>query len=173
MEAKLKVRPATEDDLEQLLGLAEQRRQQYRLYQPQFWRPAEDAVQQQRGFFRSLLDDDQAVVLLAELRSEFKGFVIARTLSAPPVYQPGGLTCLVDDFTVLDAADWSRVGPALLDGVRNWGAENGAVQLVVVTAHLDEPKRAALQEAQLTLASEWWVGSAIGHPPDGHVKASG
>jgi len=166
MDAEVEVRRATEDDLEDLLGLAEQRRQQYRRYQSQFWRPAEDAVQQQRGFFRGLIDDAQAVVLLAELRSQFRGFVMARTLSAPPVYDPGGLTCLVDDFAVLDPVDWPRVGPALLDRARNWGAEKGAAQLVVVTAHLDEPKRTALQEAHLTLASEWWVGPiADGHPP--------
>jgi len=73
MDAEVEVRRATEDDLEDLLGLAEQRRQQYRRYQSQFWRPAEDAVQQQRGFFRGLIDDAQAVVLLAELRSQFRG----------------------------------------------------------------------------------------------------
>lgn len=162
---ELRTRRASADDLEDLLGLAEQRRQQYQRYQPQFWRPAEDAVQQQRGFFRSLLNDDQVFVLLAELKSELRGFIIARTVSAPPVYNPGGFTCLVDDFAVLDPADWPKVGLALLEAARNWGADNGAVQLVVVTAHLDDSKRAALQAAQLTLASEWWAGPTAHRPP--------
>jgi hypothetical protein len=165
MAADLRVRRATEDDLDALLELAEQRRQQYRQYQPRFWRPAEDAVQKQRGFFGSLLGDHQAVVLIAESSSALRGFVIARTLSAPAVYDPGGLTCMVDDFTVNDPADWAGVGPALLDAVRSWSVDKGAVQLVVVTAHLDELKRSALQEAELTLASEWWVGPTGALPP--------
>jgi GNAT superfamily N-acetyltransferase len=166
MGAELTVRRATDADLEQLLGLAEQRRQQYRSYQPQFWQPAEDAVQQQRGYFKRMLDDDQAIVLLAELESELRGFVIARIVTAPPVYNPGGLTCMVDDFAVLEPADWPGAGVALLQGARNWAAEKGAAQLVVVTAHLDQPKRAALRGAQLRLASEWWVGPTAGRPPD-------
>lgn len=158
MNVGLRVRGATEEDLEDLLRLAQQRREQYRSYQPQFWRPAQDAVQRQRGFFESLLADDQVVLLVAELGSEFRGFVIARAVSAPPVYSPGGLTCVVDDFTVVEPADWRTVGPALLEAARTWGADNGAAQLVVVTAHLDQPKRAALGAAQMTLASEWWSG---------------
>ncbi|SDT09476.1 hypothetical protein SAMN04488543_3018 [Friedmanniella luteola] len=46
----------------------------------------------------------------------------------------------------------------LLDAVRAWAADRGAAQLVVVTAHLDEPERAALRSSGLTVASEWWAG---------------
>jgi hypothetical protein len=35
--------------------------------------------------------------------------------------------------------------------------QRGAVQAVVVTAHLDEPKRQALRACGLEVASEWWV----------------
>jgi hypothetical protein len=31
--------------------------------------------------------------------------------------------------------------------------------VVVVTAHLDQPKRDALRSCGLSMASEWWVGS--------------
>lgn len=165
MATELRVRRATEDDLQEVLKLADLRRDEYRRYQSRFWRPADDAVSRQRDFFSSLFTDDHAIVLVAEVGSKVRGFIIARTLSAPPVYDPGGLTCVVDDFTVSDPADWAAAGPALLDGVRTWSAEQGAVQLVVVTAHLDKAKRAALQEARLTLASEWWVGPTAPRPP--------
>jgi hypothetical protein len=35
--------------------------------------------------------------------------------------------------------------------------QRGAVQAVVVTAQLDEPKREALRACGLEVASEWWV----------------
>lgn len=107
-----------------------------------------------------MLDDDQAVVLVAySASSSLRGFAIARSTEAPPVYNPGGRTCIVDDFSVAEPADWPNAGRALIDAVRSWGNDLGAVQLVVVTAHLDEPKRAALRAAHLQVASEWWVGT--------------
>lgn len=154
----LDVRRATLDDLEQLLTIAAERRSSYAEYQPWFWRPARDAVDHQRAYFASLLDDDQSRVVAAVEGAELHGFAIARLVPAPPVYDPGGPSCLVDDFAVVDPGKWSITGPLLLGALRVWAAGLGAVQLVVVTAHLDDRKRAALQGSGLTPASEWWVG---------------
>ncbi|CAA9301374.1 MAG: hypothetical protein AVDCRST_MAG61-1029 [uncultured Friedmanniella sp.] len=155
----LRVQRATVDDLDELLRMADARRKTYAEYQPRFWRPAADAVDRQRPYLSSLLDDDDTLVLTAAADgSELRGFAIGRLLPAPPVYDPGGVSCVVDDFAVVDPEEWLTVGPALLDGLRRWAAGRGAVQLIVVTAHLDEPKRAALRSQDLTLASEWWVG---------------
>jgi len=138
------------------------RRQEYAGYQPQFWRPATDAVDRQRAFFASLIDEDDTFVVVAREGVNVHGFAVARTVVAPPVYDPGGLTCAVDDFAVADPTEWPTVGPLLLDAVRAWGFERGATQLVVVVAHLDQPKRAFLKTAQLDIASEWWVAPIPG-----------
>ena len=65
------------------------------------------------------------------------GFLIAALLPAPPVYDPGGLTCQIDDFTVGYEEKWATTGPALLRAGLAEAARRGAVQAVVVTAHLD------------------------------------
>jgi len=65
---------------------------------------------------------------------------------------------LIDDFCVADPATWPTVGAALLADVQSAAAARGAVQNVVVCGHLDEPKRAFLREAGLSLASEWYIG---------------
>ena len=39
---------------------------------------------------------------------------IAAIIGAPPVYDPGGLTCMIDDFCVADPVGWATVGRALL-----------------------------------------------------------
>jgi len=86
------------------------------------------------------------------------GFLIATLAAAPPVYDPGGLACIVDDFTVADSADWPTVGADLLRAIRHAASGRGAAQIVVVTAQLDEAKRATLAASGLSVASEWWVG---------------
>jgi GNAT superfamily N-acetyltransferase len=157
--AVIHVDRAHREDLEEVLQIAAARRQQYVGYQPQFWRPAHDAVDRQREFFASLLADDDTFLAVARDGGKVYGFALARMVDAPPVYDPGGPSCVVDDFAVADPADWSNVGPMLLDAVRTWGADHGATQLVVVVAQLDGAQRAVLEESRLTIASEWWVGA--------------
>jgi hypothetical protein len=54
---------------------------------------------------------------------------------------------------------WLRIAPLLFDALGNWATSRGAAQIIVVTAHADKPKRAALKSLGLTVASEWWVGA--------------
>jgi GNAT superfamily N-acetyltransferase len=153
------VRVAVPADVERLVQLAARRRAQYHQYQPRFWQPAEDASEKQRRFFQALIDDEAvAVLVVTEAAGDLRGFAVARTVDAPPVYDPGGPTCLVDDFTVSDDSEWPRTGALLLEAVSRWADGRGATQLVVVTAHLDEGKRRLLRSSELSLASEWWVG---------------
>ncbi|MCL4545642.1 MAG: hypothetical protein M1118_13785 [Chloroflexi bacterium] len=76
---------------------------------------------------------------------------------APPVYDPGGSSCEIDDFCVAQAGDWQTVGEALLTEANREAKARGAVQCVVVCGHLDLPKRAMLSALGFTVASEWWV----------------
>jgi len=153
----LRAERARRADLEQLLDIAATRRQEYATYQPQFWRPAADAVARQRDFFGSLVEDEDTFIVVARNGENVHGFAVARTVDAPPVYHPDGMTCVVDDFAVAEPSDWPTVGPLLLDAVRIWASARGATQLIVVVAHLDQAKRAMLRTAQLDIASEWWV----------------
>ncbi len=152
------VRAAVIADLEPVLAIADRRRRQYAAYQPQFWNPAPDAVAKQRAFFESLIADSAALFAVAVSADRVRGFVIGRVVPEPPVYDPGGPTCLIDDFAIDDPESWACTGARLLTFAQHWASERGAAQLVVVTASADEAKRAALKSAGLTPASEWWVG---------------
>jgi GNAT superfamily N-acetyltransferase len=158
MGVEFQVRAAVATDLESLIAIAAKKREQYQSYEPQFWRPASDAVDKQRQFFRALIKDEDVAVVVATGPRHVQGFAMARTLEAPPVYDPGGLTCLVDDFAVDDDSDWPKVGPLLLQALAGWAASRGASQVVIVTARMDGAKRQVLRDAQLSVASEWWVG---------------
>jgi len=73
------------------------------------------------------------------------------------VYGPGGLTCQIDDFAVAPVTRWPTTGTELLRAALAEAGGLGAVQAVVVTGHLDHPKRQALRACGLEIASEWWV----------------
>lgn len=156
------VRKADQEDLTSVLDLAAKRRVEYAEHQPRFWRPAEDAWARQSDFFGSLFSDPDVCFLVAGDSGELAGFVVVRLVPAPPVYDPGGPTCLVDDFVVEDPSDWATVGAELIDAARAWALERSAVQLVVVTGQHDLAKRKALVSAGLAIASEWWVGETVG-----------
>lgn len=151
------VRKAVPADLPAMVALSAAKRAQYEAYQPVFWRRAPNADEQQTGFFAHQLGRENVIALVSEEDGQVVGFVIAALVSSPPVYAPGGLTCLVDDFCVAGPDRWSDIGEELLTEVRQSARERGAAQLLVVCGHLDDPKRTLLGDGGLRIASEWWV----------------
>lgn len=159
-----RIRVAEGCDLEEILKLANAKRLEYETYQPVFWRVATDAIAQQTSYIACQIADEKVITLVATSESKVVGFVIGRLVPAPPVYNPGGLTCSIDDFVVNESDSWETVGVDLLLQVRKTALSRGAAQVVVVCGHLDEPKRKALEKSSLTIASEWWVASLKSAP---------
>jgi hypothetical protein len=157
-------RPATHDDVAAVAALAALRRGDYEAHQPRFWRQAHDALERHTAYLHGLVDAADFLFLVAGLpvaggTGPVSGFVIARLVPAPPVYEPGGTTCLIDDFAVEREDAWATLGAVLLQDVSRAARTRGAVQVVVVCGRHDEPKRSALRAAGLVAASEWWYGS--------------
>jgi GNAT superfamily N-acetyltransferase len=156
MGRELGVRRAGSNDIEAMVLLAAKKREQYRDYSPTFHRPADDAIELQRPWFEHLVEDDHVGTLVHEDEDGVvDGFLIASLVPAPPVYDPGGLTCLVDDFAVADPSLWAGVGRDLLRKAQAWAQPLGAAQTVVVCGPRDEPKRRMLLDTGLHVASEW------------------
>ena len=151
------IRPAGQADLDAMTALAAMRREQYARYQPMFWRPAADAEQKQRPYLAKLVASDDVITLVSDDTGRVTGLLIATLTPAPAVYDPGGLTCQIDDFVVSPAGKWPTTGAELLRAGLAEADRRGAIQAVVVTGHLDEPKRQALRACGLEIASEWWV----------------
>ena len=152
------IRPAHADDVPAMVALSEQKRLEYERYQPVFWRKAADSAASQLPYFRNLLTRENIIALVCAGERGLDGFIIAAIIGAPPVYDPGGLTCMIDDFCVAGSAGWATVGAALLREVGQQAQARGANQQVVVCGHLDEAKRAMLRAGGLTIASEWYTG---------------
>lgn len=154
------IRPATAADTEAIAAMAARRRMQYSTYQPVFWAPAPNAEEVHKPYLSALIANEGVISLVCESSGELTGFVIASVGDAPAVYEPGGRTCMIDDFAV-QPGRWNSTGAELLKAAIEVAAASGAIQAVVVTGHLDHEKRDALRACGLSIASEWWVTSAL------------
>jgi len=164
-DVSVTIRAATTDDLDAVVDLAAAARAGYAVHQPVFWRTAPDARGADRSYLAGQITDDSVISFVATEPDRGRedggevvvGFAVGVLHPAPPVYDPGGPTCTVDDFTVDDPARWVTTGAELLRELRSRAATLGAVQVVVVVGAHDHPKRAALAAAGLTPASQWWT----------------
>ncbi|TDC84795.1 N-acetyltransferase [Nonomuraea deserti] len=151
------IRSASPGDVAAIAELMARRRETYEQYQPVFWRRAADARARHAGFLATLVNDSKAIFRVAEREGLFAGFAVATLVSPPPVYDPGGPACTLDDYAVVDDGDWATIGADLLRAVTQEARRRGAAQVVVVCGHADEAKREALRLSGLSIASEWWT----------------
>jgi hypothetical protein len=122
-----------------------------------FWRPASGSREAQRSFFEKLVASGESICLVHDADKVLNGFIIGTVISAPPVYDPGGKVCMIDDFVVSESSLWSTVGVALRDETERRAALAGAVLSVTVCGQSDEAKRQVLLESGSHVASEWYV----------------
>lgn len=151
------IRVAQAEDVPAMVALSERYRARLEHYQPVFWRKAEGAAQAQTRYFLSLLPRTDVVALVHRAVNGLAGFLIATLQPAPPVYAPGGLTCVIDDFCVAEERYWPKAGAALLQEAMRGARERGAAQVVVVCPHRDQAKLTLLAAEELSVASEWHV----------------
>lgn len=157
------VREAMAGDIEAMVELAARRRAAYARQQPVFWREAKEARAVQAAYFESILSGGEAQAFVCEDEERrVVGFAIAEIRRAPPVYDPGGPACFVDDFCVLDDLLGQTAGKALLDEATAWAREKrGAVQTVVACGAHDQAKARLLADLGYGVSTEWHVRPLI------------
>jgi hypothetical protein len=149
------IRPATTADVPAILDIAEAKREEYQRYQPTFWRKAGDSREKHRPHLESLVENERVICRVHETDGLVDGFIFVSLVPAPPVYDPGGPVCLVDDFATKDPSGWDSFGAALLDDVIVEAKQRGAILAVVIAGHVDQPKRAMLAGVGYQIASAW------------------
>ncbi|MCP9487245.1 MAG: GNAT family N-acetyltransferase [Gaiellaceae bacterium MAG52_C11] len=153
------VRTGRAEDASRIAQLAELKREQYETYAPVFHRPKPDTRELHASFLASQVEIIERHVALVHEADDghINGFLIATIVPPPPVYDPGGLTCLVDDFVVDPPSLWASAGRELLDEATRISKQKGAVQTVVVCGPQDAPKRAMLVASGHAVVSEWFT----------------
>lgn len=155
------VKRASESDIPAMVLLSYEKRRNYEQAQPQFWKYAEKAEEIQTEWFMELMKKDDYILLVAHMNNDMYGFIIGRIMPAPEVYDPGGLTLMIDDFCVKDPALWQDVGTLLIDEIKALTKPKRAAQILVVCGVHDKPKGEFLKELGLNVASEWYVSSIL------------
>ena len=151
------IRKARASDIEAATELVEHDRRQRQKHQSLFWRRAAKSATATREFLGKLLTEPDTFFLVAVEGGQMLGFLVARKFPAPPVYDPGGDTYLIDDFCVLEPRHWLTVGEALLSHASTLIHEHGGVQIVIICADRDLAKAEMLRRSDLTIASNWWT----------------
>ena len=151
------IRKAIEKDAPRIADLADAKRRQYEAYQPVFHRPAANAKEMHESYLKGLVGKEGGIFLVFEDDGEVIGFIIAEVRSAPPVYDPGGKVCYVDDFVVADQGKWGSVGRQLLEAALRDARAAETVLGLVVCGPKDAEKRAALVAMGFDVAAEWFV----------------
>ena len=146
----------TQTDIAQMVVLSAKKRAEYEIAQPIFWKKAE-ANDIQEKWFSEHLTQPMVFSFVAKTSSQIIGFIIGQNIKAPAVYQPGGLTCIVDDFCVSTATAWDTVGSALINKLLSLSQTNGAVQILVVAGQHDLPKNNFLKNQNFAVVSEWFL----------------
>lgn len=152
-------RRARRSDLSGMVSLVETHRLALASYEPTFWRKAAASRRWTRLHFGLLLIR-RTWAIVAECDGQVCGFLIAIPQRAPPVFDPGMKTALIDDFCIAAGADYHAVATALFDHVRPLLRDAGFGQLVVISAVRDEAKSAFLRGQQIHPVSQWSVGSS-------------
>ncbi len=146
---EIRVRKAVEADAVQMAELSEQRRIQYQVDQPVFWRKAQDSRQVQTPFLATQIANADIIALVSEGEATLSGFVIADLRS--------GKVCEIDDFCVATPAAWATVGKALLEAVSQAAKVRSITSYEVVCGHLDQLKRAMLKNFGLAVDHYWFT----------------
>ena len=155
MNSIIKITKAS--DIPEMVALSYIKRKNAEKTQPQFWRYASGAEETQAKWFEELLARDDHILLSSEQNNQIQGFVIGRLVKAPEVYDPGGLTLMIDDFCVADNK-WDEIASSLISEIKILAKEKGASQMLVVSGAWDITKKDFLYKIGLSVASEWFVG---------------
>ena len=162
MTESFTVRDAKKSDLSQMVTLSSEKRLAYEKAEPQFWKRSVNADELQLEWFNKILEDKNHILLVGLIKNKIEGFIIGNLILAPSVYNPGGLTLMIDDFCVRTSLLWNSLGRDLLKEIKNRGKNNQAVQVLVVAGHHDKEKIDFLKKVKLSVVSEWYIGNIDG-----------
>jgi hypothetical protein len=151
------IRVAEEADAAEMAALSNSFRDLLESYSPVFWRKKEGIIPTHTTYMKGLINNPNQITLVYEQDGKIEGFITGLITQAPPVYDPGGPVCLVDDFVVRDARDWSTVGKELIQTCENSARFRNAVVVIVVSPIKCMEQREMLRDHGVEPVSEWRI----------------
>lgn len=136
--ARVRVRPATNDDYDALCPLFAELDRFHRLARPDFFQAAPEPVRS-RDFIATLTAGPGTAILVAGQPGQLSGLAIVRVheMAGLPIVIPRRMV-IVDAIVVAEA--WRRrgVGRAILDGTRDWAQKNNAAYVEIAVHEFNQ-----------------------------------
>ena len=151
------IRVAEETDAPEMASLSDSFRDLLQSYSPVFWRKKEGIIPTHITYMKGLINSPNQITLIYEKDGQIAGFLTGLITQAPPVYDPGGPVCLVDDFVVRHTDEWSTVGKELIQACENSARFRNAVVIIVVSPLKCDEQREMLRDHGIEPVSEWRV----------------
>jgi hypothetical protein len=98
---------------------------------------------------------DSVALVYEEPGRNIDGLILGRVMSSPPVYNPGGKACVIEDFVVATPAAWPELGAELIAAANDRVQQLGGVLLIVESMRAATAKRHMLFSQGFSLASDW------------------
>jgi len=140
-----------------MVALVSAKRAQLEAFEPVTWHASKNAPAMTEEFFRLQVAEQGPIFLVATDGPAVIGFINALLQPAPPVYDPGGKSIMIDDFAVVDGDIGDDAAMALLDAAISEGRGRGAMQVIIVAAAKDERAAKWFRARQLHVFSNWWT----------------
>jgi hypothetical protein len=142
--------------------MSKAKRLDYEKAQPKFWSYAgpKAEIEQAKWFAELIKRDDHIALTATDNSKKIIGFIIGRLIPASEVYNPGGMTLMIDDFCVESEDLWETVGKKLIEVIKADLKAVEATQILIVCGSHDKAKKQLLKNMELSVASEWYVGSS-------------
>ena len=143
---------ANEQDISWIVSLSYEKRLNYSLVQPDFWKMANNSNKIQSKYFKKEIMKKNVIALC---HKNNLGFIIGQLIEPPEVYD-AGLTLMVDDFCVKSTDSWTTIGKELLEEAISVGKQKGAKQILIVCGNHDKQKQNLLKQMNLNTVSKWY-----------------
>ena len=150
------VRDAVPQDIDLIVELLEAKRLELETWAPKFWKKSPESATISSAFFKTLLEDPNVTILVAQNGAAIDGSMQYRPTFVPPVYVPGGTTWIVDDF-VVGANDRERVGEAMLLELEARTIKEIVGQLIFPVPKKDDAASRFLEQKGLIPTTVWWT----------------
>lgn len=146
--------------LERIHSIAQLMATRYGYYQavnPEIWSVSTNFVESYSNFIKKHHSSNSFGYAVVTPEDKMLGAVLGKLIDSPGVYNPG-LTCLIEDFAVVNDADWHIVAPKMLERIITDFSRTPIQQFVFISPVTYTSQQQFFHSIGIYNCSQWWTG---------------
>jgi len=150
----IRVRRATERDVDQSLELVLEQLALYHRHDPAFYRRLPDK-RAERDRLQGSVRQESSICLASDVETEGRGLLVADVIPRIPVYDPGGPVYFVHDL-VVSPGSWHTIGRALITEAMRLMVDHGAAMVNMFAMPGERGRTETLHAVGLSVVTEFF-----------------